>query len=322
MAGLPGVEVKQLTHDRLELFLSNVDTSLANAMRRIIIAETPTMAIDLVDIESNTSVLHDEFLAHRIGLVPLTSTHVDDFEFPRDCVCEDGCKNCRVIFKLHAQGAEAGVLNVTSRKLLSDNTTVRCVNNPITPDGDDDQGVILIKLRKGQEVKLTATARKGVGKEHAKWNPVSCAVFKFDPEIKINSQKLHELTSEQKREWSVHTQTILPCSVFCVFCCVNESLITTPTNRADSCPTKVFKYNEDVDTVDIEDATRCMFCKECVVKAGEFQKTGLVRIGDSPGRFWFTVESTGVMLPEQIWKNACDVLMKKLDVVIAELEQI
>eukprot|EP00299_Pterocystis_sp_00344_P013602 c6685_g1_i1.p1 GENE.c6685_g1_i1~~c6685_g1_i1.p1 ORF type:complete len:293 (-),score=46.67 c6685_g1_i1:221-1099(-) len=292
MAGLPGVEVKQLTHDRLELFLSNVDTSLANAMRRIIIAETPTMAIDLVDIESNTSVLHDEFLAHRIGLVPLTSTHVDDFEFPRDCVCEDGCKNCRVIFKLHAQGAEAGVLNVTSRKLLSDNTTVRCVNNPITPDGDDDQGVILIKLRKGQEVKLTATARKGVGKEHAKWNPVSCAVFKFDPEIKINSQKLHELTSEQKREW------------------------------ADSCPTKVFKYNEDVDTVDIEDATRCMFCKECVVKAGEFQKTGLVRIGDSPGRFWFTVESTGVMLPEQIWKNACDVLMKKLDVVIAELEQI
>jgi DNA-directed RNA polymerase II subunit RPB3 len=45
------------------------------------------MAIDIVTIHENTSALHDEFLAHRCGLIPLISTSVDDYKFFDECDC-------------------------------------------------------------------------------------------------------------------------------------------------------------------------------------------------------------------------------------------
>ena len=52
--------------------LIGVDASIANAFRRILIAEIPTLAIEDVFILNNTSIIQDEVLAHRIGLIPLT----------------------------------------------------------------------------------------------------------------------------------------------------------------------------------------------------------------------------------------------------------
>ena len=73
----PEIRILELGRYILKFELLNTELSVANALRRIIIAEVPTMAIDLVQVRENTSVLNDEFIAHRIGLVPLVSEYVD-----------------------------------------------------------------------------------------------------------------------------------------------------------------------------------------------------------------------------------------------------
>ncbi|KAK3671233.1 DNA-directed RNA polymerase core subunit rpc40 [Recurvomyces mirabilis] len=52
--------------------LIGVDASIANAFRRILIAEIPTLAIEDIFVFDNTSIIQDEVLAHRLGLIPLT----------------------------------------------------------------------------------------------------------------------------------------------------------------------------------------------------------------------------------------------------------
>ena len=67
--------------------MKNVPTYYANTLRRIIISEVPTMAIEFVNIIENTSPVHDEYIAHRLGLLPLISNTVEQFNYPLECSC-------------------------------------------------------------------------------------------------------------------------------------------------------------------------------------------------------------------------------------------
>jgi len=82
----PYVSNLEFKKDSLTFVLGDTDTAMANSLRRVMMAEVPTMAIDLVEIEQNTSPLHDEYLSHRLGLIPLLSHDVDEYRYNRVCV--------------------------------------------------------------------------------------------------------------------------------------------------------------------------------------------------------------------------------------------
>lgn len=75
------IEILEISAEKMKFSLSGCDVSLANALRRVLISEVPTLAPHLVNIIENTSVLHDEWLCQRIGLIPFVSDRVEKFEY-------------------------------------------------------------------------------------------------------------------------------------------------------------------------------------------------------------------------------------------------
>ncbi|XP_028759304.1 DNA-directed RNA polymerases II, IV and V subunit 3-like [Neltuma alba] len=289
-ARMPRVKIRELKDDYVKFELRDTDASIANALRRVMIAEVPTVAIDLVEIEVNSSVLNDEFIAHRLGLIPLTSDRAMAMRFSRDCDACDGdgqCEFCSVEFHLRVKCMTDETLDVTSKDLYSSDHTVVPVDfsDPAGMEASENRGIIIVKLRRGQELRLRAIARKGIGKDHAKWSPAATVTFMYEPEIHINEDLMETLTLDEKREW------------------------------VDSCPTRVFDIDPVTQQVMVADPEAYTYDDEVIKKAEAMGKPGLVEINARQDSFIFAVESTGAIKASQLLLNAIDVLRQKLDAV-------
>lgn len=74
------IKVLELNEEKIVFEMIGVDAPIANALRRILLSSVPTMAIGTVYIVKNTSIIPDEVIAHRLGLIPINA-NPDEFEF-------------------------------------------------------------------------------------------------------------------------------------------------------------------------------------------------------------------------------------------------
>ncbi|RJS94578.1 DNA-directed RNA polymerase subunit D [Candidatus Bathyarchaeota archaeon] len=173
------VEILEKNEESMRFIVEGITASLANTLRRIILSEVPCMAIDDIMVIENNSVLHDEILALRLGLIPL-KTDLDSYNLPEECSCKSelGCRLCRAVLILDVE-AKDDVKIVYSKDLVPEDPNVAPVSGEIP----------IVKLAPGQRIRLEAYAKLGRGREHAKWQPVSACTYRYMPEIKIDTDR-------------------------------------------------------------------------------------------------------------------------------------
>mmetsp|Transcript_13361 Transcript_13361/g.19666 ORF Transcript_13361/g.19666 Transcript_13361/m.19666 type:complete len:325 (+) Transcript_13361:121-1095(+) len=315
----PKIKIISSAPQEIQFILSDTDTSVANALRRIMIGETPTLAIDLVEFHENSTVLNDEYMAHRLGMIPIRYQAPDSFKggdcnvafLPhRECVCYDRCPRCSVEFELdvdfdqvnptRADDEVLAPLTVTSRDLKSNNEGVEPAHflNQDEQDESQDEGIAIVKMGPGQRLKFKAIARMGISKEHAKWCPVAVATYRFWPVITINEEQCSTLTMEQKME--------------IVDCCSDRILEideVTGNLQAVENAHELATFTEDL-----------KFTQNAMKKNPE--DDDFVTVVQSTDRFLFSVESTGAMDADEIVLSALRVLKERLNYLAQEVDNL
>ncbi|WWD18492.1 hypothetical protein CI109_102944 [Kwoniella shandongensis] len=293
--------VQRLTPSTVEFDLVGVDASIANALRRVMIAEVPTIAIEEIYVWNNTSIMQDEVLCHRVGLVPLKvdprslkyrpSSHAQPHE--TDTIVFDLQVRCDKI-----PGVDPKV-EKDPKKLYYDSNVFTGMMK-WQPSGDQgkkykgkapkpvDEDILLVKLRPGQQVDLHCFARKGVGADHAKFSPVATASYRILPQITLRGP----IPLEHQEKF----QKCFPPGVI-------------ELKKDEQGEQQVVVANARKDTVSRE-----------VLRHPEFQD--LVQLSRIRDHFIFSVESVGQYQPEELVPEAIKILLSKITAVEEGLDKL
>ena len=289
--------------DRMIVFeVTGISPALANMIRRILIANVPTMAIETCFVNNNTSVMQDEVLCHRLGLIPIKA-EPNDFEY----VTEKGnftdsnsikfslkvkCPSMEELKKMARSDPAHSSKPVEYMTVYSHSLQCTRVGKQVDYPEDTlcvaDDDIILMKLAPGQEIDIDMYATKGVGEDHAKWSPVCTAFYRMKPDIRINKKKVGK----------------------------------DAYDLVKLCPMKVFDIEDlgdGLDTAVVKRPLNCSLCRECIRGEGKENDVLLYRIKND---FIFTIECTGVIPVETIMNRALTVLREKCQLILNEIYKI
>ncbi len=146
--------------DRDARFLvRGITPALANGIRRAILADVPTLSIDTVRFVENSSVMFDEQLALRLGLVPLT-TPEEEFD-----------EEETVTLAIDVEGPGTAY----SGDLVSSDPMVEPA----------EKNIPIIELKEGQRLEAEAEAVIGRGRDHAKHQGGVAVGYRHLQEIEV-----------------------------------------------------------------------------------------------------------------------------------------
>ena len=171
------IKILKNTEKELEFTLSmktgNI-TSFANTLRRTIISDVETWAIENVIITENTTVLHDEFIAHRLALMPL--------------IVKSTFKGDSILLKFEKQADE----NVSTEYWYSKDVIPTQQTKDVKMVYSN---IPIVKVTKHQRLCFECIAVKGTGSIHSKWSPVSTCTFEKlnDTTVKFYLESLGSL---------------------------------------------------------------------------------------------------------------------------------
>ncbi|CUM62644.1 uncharacterized protein PRCAT00000198001 [Priceomyces carsonii] len=284
------IDISYITERTANFDLIHIDTSIANAFRRIMISEVPSVAAETVYIFNNTSVIQDEVLAHRIGLIPLKVdpdllTWVDSSQDEKDKFTDENT----IVLTLDVTCSKNPhpPKKSTDPKDLYRNAHIYARDLKFEPQGRQqelfkdspvvptDPNILIAKLRPGQEISLRAHCILGVGSDHAKFSPVATASYRLMPVISL-SQKISGASALKLKE------------------CFPSGVIGIDDNG------NAFVKDPRRDTVSRE-----------VLRHPEFD--GKVKLARKRDHFIFNVESTGAMSPEEIFFKSVRILKNKAE---------
>ena len=186
------VRIIEKNRDEIKINIKGITPGIAAMIRRAIIAEIPTMAIEWIDFYKNDSVLPDEIIANRVGLIPLTFD--ENFHtLPSKCDCNGkGCPKCQVKLYLYKKGpgyVYSEDLKTTDERVkpLYDKIPITYLNRYfICPNcryiSESESICKNCKTQMNEyveELEFEAIAQLGLGKEHAKWQAGNCG-YKYE----------------------------------------------------------------------------------------------------------------------------------------------